>query len=103
METKQHFNSLLGSKKIQIILLLLFLFLTLISYGVLRDKDDIITQEEANTLFTQNKIEKLLIDGDYIHIKTADQGYKIYKDAINTTSFFSKYPVEVKRRQCIFV
>ena len=96
METKQHFNTLLGSKKIQIILVLLILFLTLISYGVLRDKDDIITHEKANVLFTQDKIEKLIIDGDYIHIKTANQGYKIYKDAIDATSFFSKYPVEVK-------
>lgn len=96
METKQHFKTLLGSKKIQIILLLLVLFFTLLAYGVLRDKDDIITHKEANSLFTQDKIEKLVIDGDYIHIITADRGYKVYKDAINTTSFFSKYPVEVK-------
>jgi len=96
METKQRFNTFFGTKKIQIILVLLVLFITLISYGVLRDKDDIITHEEANVLFTKDKIEKLIIDGDYIHLITADKGYKVYKEAINTTSFFSKYPVEVK-------
>ncbi len=96
METKQHFKTLFESKKVQIILVLLILLLSLTAYGILRDKDDIITHKEANTLFTKDKIEKLVIDGDYIHIKTADKGYKVYKEAINTSSFFSKYPVEVK-------
>ena len=98
METKQDFKStFLSSKKLQIILSLLLLIIVLLAYGMLRDSDNVITHKEANALFTQDKIEKIIIDGDYVHLKTADKGYKIYKDAINTTPFFSKYPVEVRQ------
>ena len=96
METKPDFKTLFSSKKLQIILLLLLLFFTLLAYGMLRNSDDIITHKQANTLFTQDKIEKIILDGEYVHLKTADKSYKIYKDAINKNSFFSKYPVEVK-------
>ena len=98
METKPNFKStFLSSKKLQIILSLLLLIIVLLAYGMLRDSDNVITHKEANALFTQDKIEKIIIDGDYVHLKTADKGYKIYKDAINTTPFFSKYPVEVRQ------
>ena len=97
METKQDFKStFLGSKKLQIILSLFLLVVVLLSYGMLRDSDNVITHKEANTLFSKDKIEKIIIDGDYVHLKTADKGYKVYKDAIDTTAFFSKYPVEVR-------
>jgi len=96
METKRNFKSLLESKKIQIIAGLLLLMILLLSYGILRDRDTLITHKEANALFTKDKIKKIIIDGDYVHLKTSNKGYKVYKDAINTATFFSKYPVEVK-------
>ena len=96
METKPNFKALFSSKKLQIVLLLLLLLFTLLSYGILRNSDDIITHKQANSLFTQDKIEKIILDGEYVHLKTADKSYKIYKDAINKKSFFTKYPVEVK-------
>jgi ATP-dependent Zn protease len=97
METKLNFKSkLLNSKNIIIITSLLVLFLVLLAFGILRDTDDIITNKEANALFTQDKITKVVLDGEYVHLKTAKNSYKIYKDAINKTSFYSKYPVEVK-------
>ena len=97
METKLNFKpKLLDGKKITIIASLLVLFIALLAFGILRDTDDIITHKEANTLFTQNKIKKIVLDGEYIHLKTADSSYKIYKDAINKTSFFTKYQVEVR-------
>ncbi len=96
METKLDFKTLFSSKKLQIVLLLFVLFFTLIAYGMLRSSDDIITHKQANTLFTQDKIKKIVLDGEYVHLKTADKSYKIYKDAINKNSFFSKYPVVVK-------
>ncbi len=97
METKQDFKfTLLSNKKLQVILSLFLLVVVLLSYGMLRDSDNVITHKEANALFTQDKIVKIVIDGDYVHLKTADKGYKVYKDAINTTPFFSKYPVEVR-------
>jgi len=97
METELNFKpKLLNSKNIIIIVLLLVLFVVLLAFGILRDTDKIITHKEANTLFTQDKIEKIILDGEYIHLKTADNSYKIYKDAINKTSFFTKYQVEVR-------
>ncbi len=97
METKLNFKpKLLNGKNITIIAFLLVLFIALLAFSILRDSDEIITHKEANTLFTQNKIKKIILDGEYIHLKTADNSYKIYKDAINKTSFFTKYPVEVR-------
>ncbi len=83
-------------KHIRIILSLSLLVVLLLSYAALRDGDTLITHKQANTLYSKDKIRKVVIDGDYIHLKTEDKGYKIYKDAINTAAFFSKYPVEVR-------
>jgi len=97
METKLNFKpKLLKSNNIIIIVSLLVLFLALLAFGILRDTDKIITHKEANSLFTEDKIEKIILDGEYIHLQTADNSYKIYKDAINKTSFFTKYQVEVR-------
>ncbi len=96
METKPDFKTFFLSKKVQIILVLMLLVLMLFAYGVLRDSDHIISDNEAKTLLTENKIERVVVDGSYIHLKTADKGYKIYKDALNAKLFLAKYPVEVK-------
>ncbi len=96
-ETKRSFNpKALNSKNIKIIISLLVIFLGLLTFIVLRDTDPLITHTQANKLFTENKIEKIIVDGEYIRLKTAQNRYKIYKDAINKTAFFTKYPVEVK-------
>ena len=96
-ETKRSFNpKALNSKNIKIIISLLVIFLGLLAFIVLRDTDPLITHTQANKLFTENKIEKIIVDGEYIRLKTAQNRYKIYKDAINKTAFFTKYPVEVK-------
>ena len=97
METKLNFKpKLINSNNIIIIVSLLVLFVALLAFGILRDTDKIITHEEANNLFTQDKIERIILDGEYIHLKTADHSYKIYKEAINKPSFFTKYQVEVR-------
>jgi len=97
METKLNFKpKLLNSNNIIIIVSLLVLFVALLAFGILRDTDKIITHKEANSLFTQDKIEKIILDGEYIHLKTADNSYKIYKGAINKPSYFAKYQVEVR-------
>ncbi len=97
METKLNFKpKLLNSNNIIIIVSLLVLFVALLAFGILRDTDKIITHKEANSLFTQDKIERIILDGEYIHLKTADNSYKIYKEAINKPSFFAKYQVEVR-------
>lgn len=88
-------NQLLRGKNSKIIIGLIVLLTILILFSTLRDTDRIISHQEANGLYSEDKIKKLIVDGDYIRIKTATSGYKIYKDAINTTAFFSKYPVEV--------
>lgn len=97
METKINFKpKILYSKNIKVIIVLLAVLAGLLIFAILRDTDKIITHKQANTLFTENKIRKVIVDGEYIYLKTADKSYKIYKDAINKTAFFTKYPVEVK-------
>jgi len=95
---KQQFNPNLNTKNIKIIFILLSILLTLVAYGVLRDTDSIITHKQANALFKENKIQKLVIDGEYIHLKTEENSYKIYKEAINKEAFFAKYPIEIMEK-----
>ncbi len=89
-------QSFQNKKNIKIIAGLALLLITLLLFGILRDNSKIVTHTEANTLFTQNKIKKLIIDGEYIRLVTDGQEYKVYQGAINKNAFFSKYPVEVK-------
>ncbi|WP_415405803.1 AAA family ATPase [Sulfurovum sp. CS9] len=96
METKLNFKpKALNGKNIKIIISLLVVFVGLLAFGILRDTDDLITHKQANSLYSQDKIQKVIVDGEYIRLRTADNNYKIYKDAINKTAFFTKYPVEV--------
>ena len=67
----------------------------LLAYVALRNTDTLITHKQATVLYNKNRIKKVIVDGDYIHFKTDAGSYKIYKDAINTAAFFTKYPVEV--------
>jgi len=92
-----NFNSnFVNKKNLKIIILLLVLLVTILAFTTLRDTDTLITHKEANILFTQDKIEKVIIDEPYVRIMTEQGNYKIYKEAINQNAFFTKYPVEVK-------
>jgi len=88
-------SSMLNAKNMKIISILLVILLGLLFFATIRDTDKLITHKQANTLYSENKIVKLFIDGEYIRIKTTTDTYKIYKDAVNKTAFFEKYPVEV--------
>jgi len=93
---KSHFNrSFVNANNIKIISILLVLLLAMILFSMLRNTDTLITHKEANTLFTGDRIQKVILDGEYIRIKTEAGQYKIYKEAINQNAFFTKYPVEV--------
>jgi ATP-dependent metalloprotease FtsH len=95
--TKQKFNPLaLNPSNIKIIVGLLVVLIILLSFATFRDTDTLITHDQANTLYTEGKIQKVIIDGDFIRLKTDTITYKIYKDAVNKTAFFTKYPVEVR-------
>ncbi|RUM73063.1 MAG: ATP-dependent metallopeptidase FtsH/Yme1/Tma family protein, partial [Sulfurovum sp.] len=93
--TTPNFKPTLNTKNIKIIIGLLILLVGILVFGLFRDTDTLITHKQANALFTQNKITKIIVDGEYIRIQTPDSRYKIYKDAINQEAFFSKYLVEV--------
>lgn len=94
---KPKFNpSSLNPSNIKIILGLLAVLVLLLSFATLRDTDTLITHDQANALYTEDKIQKVIIDGDFIRLKTDTENYKIYKDAVNKTAFFTKYPVEVR-------
>lgn len=94
---KPNFNpSSLNTGNIKIIAGLLVVLIILLSFATLRDTDTLITHDQANILYTEDKIQKVIIDGDFIRLSTDTINYKIYKDAINKTAFFTKYPVEVR-------
>jgi len=95
-EIQQKFKrSLPNVKNVKIIVGLLAIFLLLLSFALFRDSAIIINHKQANALYSENSIKKLVIDGDYVRLLTTKGEYKIYKDAINKTAFFTKYPVEV--------
>ena len=75
---------------------LAIVLIALLAFSLLRNSDQLITHKEANALYSSNKITKVILDGEYIYLKTEKAQFKIYKDAINKTAFFSKYPIEVK-------
>ena len=85
-----------NASNIRIITGLLVVLILLLSFATLRDTDTLITHDQANTLYTEGKIQKVIIDGDFLRLKTDTTTYKIYKDAVNKTAFFTKYPVEVR-------
>jgi len=96
MEAKLNFKpKAMNGKNIKIIISLLVFFVGLLAFATLRDTDQLITHKQANALYSQDKIQKVIVDGEYIRLRTADNNYKIYKDAINKSAFFTKYPVEV--------
>ena len=92
---RKYKQAMLNVKNIKIITGLLVVLLGLLFFTVMRDTDTLITHTQANALYSDDKIEKIIIDGDYIRLKTPQNTYKIYKDAVNKTAFFEKYPVEV--------
>ncbi|HEO98557.1 MAG TPA: ATP-dependent metallopeptidase FtsH/Yme1/Tma family protein, partial [Epsilonproteobacteria bacterium] len=89
----QYFNA---TKHLKIIVSLLAALTLLLTFAILRDSAEVITHKQANALFTQEKIKKLIVEGEYIRIVTEEKEYKVYEGAINKSSFFSQYPVEVK-------
>jgi cell division protease FtsH len=89
---KPNFNT----SNIKIITGLLVVLILLLLFAVLRDTDTLITHDQANKLYTENKIQKVIVDGDLLRLRTDMETFKIYKDAINKTAFFTKYPVEVR-------
>ncbi|CAA6822651.1 MAG: Cell division protein FtsH (EC [uncultured Sulfurovum sp.] len=101
MEIMQIFDkkmnpTFVNHKNIKIIVGLIVLLVLLLSFTFMRDTHLHITHKQANTLYSANKIEKIIVDGEYIRLHTKDGKYKIYKDAINKNLFFEKFPVEVK-------
>ncbi len=82
-------------KNVGIIAGLLAVLAGLLFFSFLRDTDQLITHAQANALYTENKIQKVIVDEPYIRLQSTDGRYKIYKEAINQNAFFSKYPVEV--------
>lgn len=88
--------SVLKPKNVKIMWGLLAVLSMLLAFSLLRNNDQLISHEEANALYSSNKITGVILDGDYIHLQTEKAHYKIYKDAINKTAFYSKYPIEVK-------
>lgn len=83
-------------------LVLLSLLIGLLLFSFVRDTDKLITHTQANKLYSSNQIQKVILDGEYIRLKTQTQTYKVYKEAINKDTFYAKYLVEVKEDSTYF-
>ena len=90
---KQNFSQ---ASNIKVIAGLLAVLVVLLAFATLRDTDTLITHDQANILYTEDKIQKVIVDGEFLRLMTAAENYKIYKDAVNKAAFFTKYPVEVR-------
>jgi len=97
METEQNFKSeLMHNKKLQIVLSLFAVVMLLLAYGLFRDHSKVISAEEANTLLIEGKIEKIIIDGEYMHLLTDAEDYKVYAEALKGDEYLKQFPVEVR-------
>lgn len=92
-----HLNSL-NQKNLKIVIGLFGLLIVLLLFSFLRDTDRLVTHTQANKLYSEDKIQKVIVDDPYIRLHTSEGRVKIYKDAINQNAFFSKYPVEVREK-----
>jgi len=100
---KQRFNRLSGiSTPLKVVWGLLFLLLLLLGIALFKQEPLLIGHYKANALFSENAIKHLKIDSDYLYLDTTKGHYKVYKDAINQNSFFTKYPVEVVHREKVW-
>ncbi len=77
-EQKLSFNaSILNAKNIKVIVGLLIILVTLLTFATLRDTDTLITHKQANALYTKDQIQKVIVDGPYLRLKTPEESYKI--------------------------
>ena len=90
-------------KNLTLIWGLLIVFVLLLLFGIFRDSSKLITHQEANRLYTKNKIEKIVVDAPYLYFYTSEGKFKIYQEAVNQKAFFSKYLVEVRQSNGIFL
>ncbi len=82
--------------QLKIVSILFFVLLALILFAFLRDNTEVITHEQANMLYSEDKITKIVVEGKYLLLHTQDNVYKVYKYAINYKKYFEKFPVELK-------
>ena len=62
---------------IRIITVLLSVLAVLLSFGVLRDSDTLITHDQANNLYSVNKIQNVVLDGEFIRLQTVTGNFNI--------------------------
>jgi len=91
------------NSQIKLIFILFAILIALIIYMVSRDNSILISQSDANTLANNNKIEKIVADGDYLYLIGDKNNFKVYKYGINNSKYFSKYKVETKESNLIYV
>lgn len=82
--------------QIKLIFVFLGILLLLLVYMFSRDNSILITKTEADILNNSDKIEQVLVDGDFLYLKTDNDIFRIYKYGIDSPAYFAKYPVEIK-------
>ncbi|HFS85153.1 MAG TPA: hypothetical protein ENK72_00850, partial [Epsilonproteobacteria bacterium] len=96
----QHYKN---NKKFKIVLLLSVLMIGLLLFAVTRESAPVISHQEANLLYSQEKIKKVVIDGEYIRLVTSKGSYRVYREAINKSACFTKYRVEVRENTMAYL
>jgi cell division protease FtsH len=95
-ETKEAFSVKLKRKKsLKIIIGLGVLLVVLLLFSFMRGGEKLISHKQANALYVEDKITRVILEGEFLYLITPNQRYKIYQGAINKKAFFEKYPVEV--------
>lgn len=86
-------------KKLKAVALFLGILIILLLFSFFRDTSTLITRTQADNLDANDSITKIIVDGEYLYLKTPKESFKIYKDVIDYPKYFAKYPVEINERK----
>ncbi|MDD5406106.1 MAG: AAA family ATPase [Sulfurovaceae bacterium] len=89
-------------KKMKAIALFFGVLVILLLFSIFRDTSKLITRNQADSLDANNSIRKIVVDGDYLYLKTQNESFKVYKDAIDYPRFFAKYPIEINEKNTFY-
>ncbi len=85
-----------SNTQVKLIFLFLGILLLLLIYMFSRDNSILITKTEADILGNSGKIDRIIVDGDFLYLKTDNEIYRIYKYGVDSPAYFAKYPIETK-------
>ena len=73
------------------------IILTLLLYALLRDGSTVVSLDEATRIIESNKVEKAVIDGNYLYLSTENEGVVKIPSAQLPSELTSHLSIEVKK------